>query len=204
MSKQSHESKLSLKQLAINTVMTVVITSIVSTSLSYLIWVWQFDKTQEGKIWDNKFAIFTKLTDNLVEQQTLLSAKLKILLELHSRTNGKPFSSIKEKNQIEDELMKDLPYEYDGSVAYDEALAKLYSSFFIAEATFGDNTDKAITEYLQNIVNKDPKEHINSYLKKLNKINVTIDIQDLIDDIYIDANFYRQNLLNQMKTELGF
>ncbi|ANA82324.1 hypothetical protein C7121_23875 [Paenibacillus glucanolyticus] len=203
MSNQSQELKVTFKQLAFNTVITVFITSIVSTSLSYLIWIWQFNKTTEEKIWDRKFEIFTKLSDNLAEQQTLLSAKLKIKFELHSRTNGKPFTSIEEKRKINDELKENLPYEYDGLIAYDENLIKLYSSFFIAETTFGDSTDRAIAEYLHNIVNKDPQEFIDSYLKKMNKTNVTINIQELVDDIYIDANIYRQSLLEQMKNELG-
>lgn len=191
------------KVLLRNTILTALTTSLITTILSFSLWNWQFDKTKEQEKWDKKFGIFSRLTDDLAMHHTLLSAKLKFNLELHSRTKGIPFASIEEKRRIEDELEEYLPYEYEGLVEYDKNKPKLIGSFFIAEATFGDKTDKAILNYLNNIINKRPQEHIDTYLARLNKKEATINIQDLVDSIYIDADILRQNILEQMKNELG-
>lgn len=105
--------------------------------------------------------------------------------------------------KIEEQLEKSLPYEYEGLVEYDKNLPKLYDSFFTAEAIFGDSTDQALSEYLNYTVNKGPQDYIDLYLATLNKTNATIDINDLISNVYKETDKYRQHILTEMKKELG-
>lgn len=193
----------SWRHLALSTTITVVITSIITTILAQVVWTLQTAKSLEEKKWDKKFEIFTKVSGALAEHTTLLGSKLKFQIELHTKTNGKPFSSADEKLKAEEEVKKSLPYEYEGLIEYDKNLPKLYDSFFTAEAIFGNSTDQALSDYLNYTVNKKPQDYIDSYLSTINKTNTTIDIRDLISQVYKETDKYRQHVLTEMRRELG-
>jgi hypothetical protein len=189
---------------------TTILPIVIAAIVSQISWILQFNLTFDEKVDEKKFGVFNQVSENIAQIEMLGFGKQKIQLQTFVDTNGKPFNSIEDKAKYEAQLKKNLPDEYQDMIEYDKQMPKLYGSLLMAEAFYGEETDKAITQYMENALYRTPVEHLQFYFDEMKKQGKeiqeihTIDTREYIEIINKDTNKYRTILLNEMKDELEY
>ncbi|MDQ6419329.1 hypothetical protein RB620_07720 [Paenibacillus sp. LHD-117] len=189
----------------ITAIISAVVSAVVVGLISHFSWSAQYKTTLEEKIDDKKFEVYKQVSSNMAKHQLLLYSKLKVKLTAYSETIGKSLT-VEEYKALDERLQENLPLEYTDMLEYDKNLPELYGSFYMAEAMFGDSTDKALINYMNNILNKSPEQYLNEFISAHNLKageTYTIATKDFIDFVEPVVNSAREQVMESMRDDIG-
>ncbi|MEH7107735.1 hypothetical protein [Bacillus sp. JJ1764] len=193
-----------VKQL-LSSIVTAIISAVVVGLISHFSWSAQYKTALEDKIDDKKFEVYKQVASNMARHQLLLYSKLKVKLTAYTESSGKVLT-VEEYKALDERLKTNLPLEYQDMLEYDKNLPELYGSFYMAEAMFGEATDNALKDYMNNILNKSAEQYLNEYIaaaKLQPGQTYTIKTTDFIDFVEPTVNVARERVMLSMRDEIG-